>query len=71
MPMVFSLSLLRTRELVRLQISLSLMRRVDFLKRKLIDLLKRLRNIKRPMSRESNKLNPKITLSNTFIRSNL
>ena len=71
MLMVFLLLLLKTKELERLQILLSQMRKEDFLKRKLIDLSKRLKNIRKLMSKESNKLSLKITLSNTYIRSNL
>jgi hypothetical protein len=71
MPMVFLLSLLKTRELVKLPTLLSLTRREDYLRKKLTDLSKRLRNIKRLMSRESNKLSLRITSSNTSIRSRL
>ena len=47
------------------------MRKVDYHKKKLTDLSKRQRNIKRLMSKENNKLNLRITSSNIYIRFNL
>lgn len=71
MLMVFLLLELKIKELVKLLILLSLMRKEDFLKKKLIDSSKRPKNTKRLMSRESNKLNLEIISSNISTRSNL
>lgn len=71
MLMVFLLLLLRIRELEKLLTLLSLMRKVDYLRKKLTDWSKRLKNIKSLMNRENNKLNLKTTLSNISIKSNL
>ncbi len=67
-PIVFLLSLLRTRVLKRLQILPSQMRREDFQRRRLRDLSKRPRRTKRLMSRERVKLRLEIIQNNLSTR---